>query len=56
MDDQLNLIAGEHREAASGLTLLVIDPADGQPFTTLPRRPRSMATGAAAPRPNAGGC
>ncbi len=37
MDDQLNLIAGEHREAASGLTLAVLDPADGQPFTTLPR-------------------
>ena len=34
---RLNLIDGEHVAAAGGLTLDVIDPADGQPFTTLPR-------------------
>ena len=34
---RLNLIHGESVPAASGLTIDVIDPADGQPFTTLPR-------------------
>ncbi len=34
---QLNLIAGEHSPAASGLTLDVLDPSDGSPLTTLPR-------------------
>jgi len=33
----LNLIAGEACAALSGRTLDVLDPADGQPFTTLPR-------------------
>jgi aldehyde dehydrogenase (NAD+) len=37
---RLNLIHGESVPAASGLTLDVIDPADGQPFTTLPRSDR----------------
>lgn len=32
-----NLINGERVAAASGLTIDVIDPADGQAFTTLPR-------------------
>ena len=34
---RLNLIDGQHVAAASGLTLDVTDPADGAPFTTLPR-------------------
>ena len=34
---QLNLIAGAPCAAASGLSLNVIDPADGAVFTTLPR-------------------
>ena len=37
---RLNLIHGESVPAASGLTIDVIDPADGQPFTTLPRSDR----------------
>jgi len=32
-----NLVAGEHCAAASGRTLDVLDPSDGQVFTTLPR-------------------
>jgi aldehyde dehydrogenase (NAD+)/betaine-aldehyde dehydrogenase len=36
-DPRLNLVGGEHRAAASGRTLDVIDPSDGQPFTTIPR-------------------
>jgi aldehyde dehydrogenase (NAD+) len=32
-----NLIAGEHCAAASGRTLDVLDPSDGEVFTTLPR-------------------
>ena len=35
--DQSNLIGGEHCAALSGRTLEVLDPADGLPFTTLPR-------------------
>jgi aldehyde dehydrogenase (NAD+)/betaine-aldehyde dehydrogenase len=34
---QSNLIGGEHCAALSGKTLDVLDPADGQAFTTLPR-------------------
>ena len=37
---QLNLINGESVAAASGLTIDVIDPADGGVFTTLPRSDR----------------
>ncbi|HEX2013151.1 MAG TPA: aldehyde dehydrogenase family protein, partial [Roseateles sp.] len=37
MQAQLNLINGEHCAAASGRTLEVLDPSDGQVFTTLPR-------------------
>jgi aldehyde dehydrogenase (NAD+) len=37
---RLNLIHGESVPAASGLTIDVVDPADGQPFTTLPRSDR----------------
>jgi aldehyde dehydrogenase (NAD+)/betaine-aldehyde dehydrogenase len=33
----LNLIDGEQRPAQGGRTIEVIDPADGQPFATLPR-------------------
>ncbi|MBO9679063.1 MAG: aldehyde dehydrogenase family protein [Acidovorax sp.] len=33
----LNFIDGEHRSARSGQTLDVIDPADGQVFTDIPR-------------------
>jgi len=34
---QQNLIAGERCAAASGATIEVLDPSDGQVFTTLPR-------------------
>jgi aldehyde dehydrogenase (NAD+)/betaine-aldehyde dehydrogenase len=34
---QLNLIGGERMAAASGRTIDVLDPADGQVFTSLPR-------------------
>jgi len=37
MKSQLNVIGGEHVAAASGLTIDVLDPADGEVFTTLPR-------------------
>ena len=37
---RLNLIHGESVPAASGLTIDVVDPADGQLFTTLPRSDR----------------
>jgi aldehyde dehydrogenase (NAD+)/betaine-aldehyde dehydrogenase len=40
MNAQLNLIGGERCAAASGLTIDVVDPADGQVFTTLPRSDR----------------
>ncbi|MCA0239488.1 MAG: aldehyde dehydrogenase family protein [Proteobacteria bacterium] len=37
LSPRLNLIDGEHRPALGGLTIDVVDPADGQVFTTLPR-------------------
>ncbi|MDO8605121.1 MAG: aldehyde dehydrogenase family protein [Phaeospirillum sp.] len=37
IEPQRNLIAGEHCAAVSGRTIDVLDPSDGEVFTTLPR-------------------